>query len=108
MTANVRFKLWSGTKDDGEGVFLCPGCNTEHVIALPEPHQWNGNVDHVTLTPSVIASWRGKISEGSPKRICHSFVTDGKIRFLNDCTHALVGQTVELPPYRNFRDGERA
>ena len=28
--------------------------------------------------------------------ICHSFVTDGKIQFLSDCTHGLAGQTVEL------------
>ena len=25
------------------------------------------------------------------------FVTDGKIQFLGDCTHALAGQTVDLP-----------
>lgn len=28
--------------------------------------------------------------------ICHSFVTGGKIRYLNDCTHHLKGKTVEL------------
>lgn len=30
-------------------------------------------------------------------QVCHSFVTDGKIQFLGDCTHNLVGQIVELP-----------
>jgi hypothetical protein len=29
---------------------------------------------------------------------CHSFITDGKIEFLSDCTHSLAGQTVELKP----------
>lgn len=28
---------------------------------------------------------------------CHSFVTDGKIQFLADCTHELAGKTVPLP-----------
>ena len=28
---------------------------------------------------------------------CHSFVTDGRIQFLADCTHPLAGQTVDLP-----------
>jgi hypothetical protein len=28
---------------------------------------------------------------------CHSFVTDGRIQFLSDSTHALAGQTVDLP-----------
>ncbi len=37
--------------------------------------------------------------------ICHSFVgssdgsTPGKIQFLNDCTHALAGKTVDLPAW---------
>jgi hypothetical protein len=30
---------------------------------------------------------------------CHSFVTDGRIQFLGDCTHHPVGQTVPLPPW---------
>ena len=29
--------------------------------------------------------------------VCHSFVTDGRIQFLGDCTHDLAGHTVELP-----------
>lgn len=29
--------------------------------------------------------------------VCHSFVTAGRIEFLPDCTHALAGQTVDLP-----------
>jgi hypothetical protein len=29
--------------------------------------------------------------------ICHSFVRNGRIEFLHDCTHALAGQTVDLP-----------
>ena len=28
--------------------------------------------------------------------VCHSFVREGKIEFLGDCTHALKGQTVDL------------
>lgn len=31
--------------------------------------------------------------------LCHSFVTDGKIQFLNDCFHSLKGQTVDLPDW---------
>jgi hypothetical protein len=34
-----------------------------------------------------------------PDLVCHSFVTDGKIQFLSDCTHALAGQTVALPDW---------
>lgn len=31
-----------------------------------------------------------------PPHVCHSFVTDGKIRFLSDCTHDLADQTVPM------------
>ena len=30
---------------------------------------------------------------------CHSFIRDGKIQYLNDCTHEFAGKTVELPDY---------
>ena len=36
---------------------------------------------------------------GIGSRICHHFVTEGKIQFCGDCTHALRGQTVELPDF---------
>ena len=29
-------------------------------------------------------------------RVCHSFVRDGLIQYLADCTHELAGQTVPL------------
>ncbi len=31
--------------------------------------------------------------------VCHSFLTDGRIQFLDDCTHAMAGQTVDLPSF---------
>jgi len=36
--------------------------------------------------------------DGIPS-VCHSFVTDGRIQFLTDCTHALAGQTVDIPDF---------
>ncbi len=29
----------------------------------------------------------------------HSFIKDGMIEFLGDCTHKLAGQTVDLPEF---------
>jgi len=37
-----------------------------------------------------------EFKEWRTERICHSFITDGKIQFLSDCTHHLAGQTVDL------------
>ncbi len=86
---------------DGGWLFRCPGCDSAHVI----DSGWtcNGDVIRPTITPSILVNGRqGLIHPGMPR--CHSFVTDGRIQFLEDCTHALAGQTVDLPPV----DRERA
>ena len=97
--------------------FHCPGCSTMHVVrvvpdgALP---CWGFNGDHErpTFTPSVLVSgtyWEPEVTpeniaewrrapwpQHKVERVCHSFVRDGQIQFLGDCTHALAGQTVPL------------
>jgi hypothetical protein len=37
--------------------------------------------------------------DGAPPAVCHSFVTDGRIQLLGDCTHSMASQTVDLPPW---------
>lgn len=88
-------------RDDGStyGIrFECPGCGDPHVVpTLPEPKgwTWNGSLETPTLSPSILVQAR----KGNPLQelVCHSFVNDGRIQFLGDCTHALAGQTVDLP-----------
>lgn len=55
---------------------------------------WNGSVDAPTLRPSVLTEG---YSSGQPFR-CHSWVNDGKVQFLDDCSHELRNTTVELLP----------
>lgn len=81
--------------------FVCPGCKREHVIPTEGPKAWgfNGNVDAPTFTPSIhVHPARSVDDDGTVFEMprCHSFVTDGRIQFLSDSTHALAGQTVEL------------
>lgn len=58
-----------------------------------KPHEkkwtWNGDVDKPTLTPSFLTRRRNGL-------VCHSFVTGGKAKFLSDCSHNLVNQTVDM------------
>jgi hypothetical protein len=94
--------------------FWCPGCDGAHSIrhgAQPGPcWGWNGNVDKPTFTPSVLVTFPAspaateEFKEWRTKRICHSFVADGHIQFLGDCTHALAGQTVDLPKWNQEED----
>lgn len=94
--------------------FWCPGCNEMHVVS--SGWSFNGNYDRPTFTPSVLVtnghySTKHKPGEScwctynaehpeAPTSFtcerCHSFVTDGQIQFLSDCTHELAGKTVSL------------
>lgn len=94
--------------DGGRLGFWCPGCNEIHQITIgagPGPRWgYNGNPDAPTFTPSVLVTWNEpsdapeEFDDTSKDRkiVCHSFVTEGRIQFLGDCTHALAGQTVDL------------
>lgn len=81
-------------------MFHCPGCHTLHRIQTDKNHKpcwdWNGDVDNPTINPSILVRWS---REGKKDQRCHSFVKDGKIQFLGDCTHDLKNQTVEIPDW---------
>lgn len=53
---------------------------------------WNGDVDRPTLMPSVRTSYY----KPSGEYICHSWITDGRVQFLTDSTHANAGKTLDL------------
>lgn len=53
-----------------------------------------------TFSPSILVTLRWSQADDTMKdEICHSFVNDGRIQFLADCTHALAGQTVDIPAW---------
>lgn len=107
----------------GRLMFWCPGCDEAHMVAVGEGDgpRWgyNGNPDAPTFTPSVLirsghyvpghregqscwCTYNRRVPDApAPFRcyVCHSFVTDGRIQFLGDSTHALAGQTVDLPDF---------
>ncbi|MDN4633860.1 DUF6527 family protein [Sphingomonas sp. PvP056] len=104
-----RAVLWNS--DLSRLAFRCPGCGEPHVCTIKEglgrpAWGWNGNLDRPTLTPSVLVTYNGPDAgqtdadgHRAPQAVCHSFVTDGRIQFLGDCTHALAGQTVDIPEF---------
>lgn len=84
----------TGPPDNPQKLFFeCPGCGCLHGV---EPDRWNWDKDPVspTLRPSILVTWTHG-ERRIPKR-CHSYVRNGHIQFLNDCTHSLKGQTVPL------------
>lgn len=109
--------------EDGVLMFRCPGCGQNHMIYVGDGSgpkwAWNRDAEKPTFTPSVLVKtghyvtgyngggcWcdynaeeiaQGREHSGFDCVVCHSFVTEGRIRFLDDCTHKLRGQTVDLP-----------
>lgn len=82
----------------GRFAFYCPGCSAYHIINTAK-----GNLPRHTITgplskPTVRASVLSKGDTRIGKPHCHSFITRGRIEFLEDCTHNLAGQTVDLLP----------
>jgi Family of unknown function (DUF6527) len=103
---------------DGHIFFRCPGCQSTHglrVTTHADNWTYNGNPDSPTFQPSLLvtgtwseppvtaenlADWkRAPWQQTKVERRCHSFITDGRIQFLDDCTHALAGQTVDIPDW---------
>ncbi|MFD1952110.1 DUF6527 family protein [Sphingomonas arantia] len=86
-------------------MFWCPGCDGAHQVFVGEgggPRWgWNGDAVRPTFTPSILVGYNGSDAgvDGAPPETCHSFVVDGRIQFLSDCTHALTGQTVDIPEW---------
>ena len=86
------------SKDLPDYTFWCPGCKSYHGVWVSRPNylgaQWrfNGDMQRPTFTPSL------HIGAGTAS-VCHSFVRDGRIEYLPDCTHELSGKTVTLDPY---------
>ncbi len=82
-------------KDGKESLTIrCPGCDDFHVLT---GWTWNGDLHFPSFMPSLLVRWRGEDEGKLVELVCHSYITSGKIRFLEDCTHSLRGQTVDLP-----------
>lgn len=92
----------------GQGYFPCGLDEVTHVkLRMPGPLEyrmipvilkgtregthcwsWNGDTERPTLKPSIPTT--------SHTMRCHTFVNDGQVQFLSDCSHELSGQTLPL------------
>lgn len=94
--------------------FWCPACGYGHTVGVGDglPPQmrwdWNGDIDKITLSPSVKLTCGRRTDPkyipepDDPPEVCHSFVRDGHIQYLSDCTHKYAGKTI---PMEDFPDG---
>mgnify|MGYP006349575783 FL=1 len=69
---------------------------------------WNGDTEKPTLRPSVLTQGTWRVSGEEHARLmsggtveprkyrCHTWVNDGQAQFLDDCSHDLRGQIVDM------------
>lgn len=129
MAEPVVKRITSTFRTDGDGaIWWCPGCDDVHRVPIVDHHAvagWllTGTLDRPTLSPSVLVYSRERLNaaghalldaagdgptpeitdahrESTPR--CHSFVENGRIRFLSDSTHELAGQTVPMGPLPSY------
>lgn len=90
---------------DGTYMFWCPACERAH--GINSHWQFNGDLDKPTIRPSLLTRGNTGWDDGyvGEDTVCHCFVTDGKIKYLPDCTHALAGHEVDIPDWDSvFKD----
>ena len=101
----MRFRKWVGGEEEGYH-FFCPGCERPHTIRTKGKTTWgvSGSGDLLTFTPSILVTYEAM--DPKENRRCHSYVKEGRIQFLGDCTHSLKGQTVDIPDWpQNWKAG---
>jgi len=99
----MRAKIARNPDGTRLAVIRCPGCNDMHHVRVDGPHKWgfNESLSRPTFTPSVVVRGTATDQDDPDAKAleftCHFIVTDGRIAFCADSTHALSGQVVDLP-----------
>lgn len=104
-------------------IWWCPGCKQSHGINVGQSSgpnwSWNNDPEKPSFSPSVLVrGTRQDLTDEEEVQFdkdaetltreqllehpvysfrCHSFVENGHMRFLSDCTHELANQTVPIP-----------
>jgi len=81
----------------------CPACKELHGFWVDKPNpdngaRWtfDGNLDVPTFNPSMNIRAEFAPEDGGPF-VCHYFLKNGVIQYLNDCTHEMAGKEIPLP-----------
>lgn len=91
-TPMSKFAVLVDNDNEKQYYFDCSGCKMSHSVRVrgPQP-RWEVSgfeEDAPTVSPSVLVT--------APGLRCHSFIKNGEIQFLGDCTHGLKNKTVVL------------
>ncbi len=92
-------------KSNGKLFFMCPACDAPHGINLEHIDQprWSWNADAIkpTFNPSLLVSYNQLVDGKEVEHVCHSFIRDGRIQYLGDCTHSFANVTIDIPKWED-------
>lgn len=117
-----KFHVNINTEADLTYVFVCPACGNCHRIRARGSNPiWaiTGVAENMpTASPSLMVRGTMPITDAEQAKImcgepfepvpyrCHSYIKDGKIQYLGDCTHKFAGQTVDIPDFDSWVSGK--
>lgn len=90
----AKIKIVPIVNDRVQYHYFCMGCGYTHCFELKSAgghHDFNMDLDNPTVSPSLLQNF------GGGSKLCHSFIRNGKIQYLNDCQHSYAGYAIELP-----------
>lgn len=87
---------------EADYTFYCPGCECNHGVHVNSGDvRWTftGSMERPTVRPSLLHRY---VNTDGADVVCHYHITNGTLEYLNDCTHHLSGQTVEMEALPDF------
>lgn len=83
--------MWVRVAPSVEGTsywLWCPAC--DDAVRLTDAWEFDGNLTHPTFAPSILTT--------TATTRCHSYLTAGVWRYLDDCSHGYAGQSLPTVP----------
>jgi len=78
---------------EGQFHFFCPACREVHTF--DSTFRFNGDFKKPTISPAILFTGY----KNNERVRCHCLITDGKIRYLQDCSHLKRGKVIELKDF---------
>ena len=82
-------------------LFYCPACKRIH--SFNDSWMYNKNAIKPTVTPSLKVTGKDENNNWEPF-VCHSYISDGNILYLADCTHDYKNRSILLPNFQQSID----
>lgn len=92
-------------KNGNETEYIFFDLGQHRPVTINSGWKFNGDVFSPTFSPSILTTTPP--NEAGDNYRSHSFIRDGKIQYLIDCSHEFACRTIDLPSLEEWTDGWR-